>query len=466
MSGKVRVERAPRPAGPATPGLAVAGASLAALAEAVIAFPVVRLVALQLIPGAAGPLVNLPLFVAVFVGAAALATDLRRFPAMPAVAAVAAVALGMAQTQAWGRAAGPAADAVAVIVALILAFRVVTLALRDWREPADATLLVGSLVLLAEVLLSGAVGQGWPSAVSVAIPVFFVAALASRACSLWLAAPDAWVAASAAHGRRFAVRLLFWYAASILVALLIGGKGGPVGMVGALLVPAVAWMVSFLTLLVAQLARPIFWLADRIHINPASAQRALQQFRNSALNRTHVSHGAAGHLGTVQRLLGLLVLVAVASLLVRAIRRRQGPPGEANAPRDVDDDDVRVAPLPPTGRRWGRGSGGRTHELPADTVRRWYAELLLALRDLGLSKPGAQTPAEFLTVASAAYPQCRAGMEALTRAYEGVRYGNATLSRSALAELRTTRDQTSAALRRATPIPTTENQEEGGPPGA
>lgn len=458
MSEELRVERAPRPARPATSGLAVAGASFAALAEGVIAFPLVRLVVLQVLPGTAGPLVDLPLFLAVFVGGVALATELRRYPAMPAAAAVTAVALGIAQTRGWGPAAGPAADVAAVIVALLLAFRVVTLALRDWRDPADATLLAGAVVLAAEIFLSDAVGQGWPSAVSVAIPVFFTAALASRVCSLWLAAPEAAAEATAAHGRRFAVRLLFAYAAAISVALLIGTKGGPLRVVGALLFPAFAGIVSILTLVLAQVARPFFWLASRIHIDPSAVQRALQRLRGSASSQTHVSLGAPAHLGTAQRLLGLAALVAVALLMVRAIRRRRGSPDEADATRDVDDEGVRVTPLPPAGRRWrwGSGVGPRRYELPADTVRRWYAELLLALRDLGLAKPDGATPAEFLAVAAAAYPQCSAGMEALTRAYEDVRYGNATLSRPALAALRTSRDRAAAALRHATPIPATD----------
>jgi hypothetical protein len=440
----------------------VAGASLAALAEAVVAFPVVRGVLLQVIPGASGPLANLPLFVAVFVGATALATECRRFPAMPAVAAAAGVALGIVQTREWGPATGPGPDVVAVIVALVLAFRVVTLALRDWREPVDTTLLVGSLMLLAEILLSGGVSHGWPSAVTVAIPVFFTAVLASRACSLWLAAPDA---TASADRRRIVVDLLIGYAAAIVVALLIGGKGGPVRIVGAILFPAGAGVVSVLTLLLAQLLRPVFWLASRIHIDPAALQRALQRLRNSAASRTHVPSGGAAHFGTVERLLGLALLVAVALLLVRAIRRRHGSPDETRAHADADDD-VRVAPLPPQTSWWARGSSARRHELPADTVRRWYAELLLSLRDLGLIKPNEQTPAEFLTAASAAYPECRDEMEELTRAYEGVRYGNATLSPSALAALRATRDRAAAALHRASPILPTETGGAGTDPGS
>ena len=461
MSADPRVERAPRPARPATPGLAVACASFAALAEAMIAFPLVRGVTLQVIPGARGPLVDLPLFVAAFVGAVALATDLRRFPAMPAVAALVAVGLGIAQTRAWAPPAGPGPDVAVVIVALVLAFRVVTLALRDWRDPADATLLVGSLLLLAEILLARAMGEGWPSAVSVAIPVFFTAALASRACSLSLAAPDG---SAAADRRRFAVRLLLAYAAALVVALLIGGKGGPVRFAGALLFPATTGIVAVLVLVLAQVLRPFFWLASRIHIDPRALQRALQQLRGSAAAHTHVPRGGSGHLGSVERLLGLAVLLVVAWLLVRAIRRRRWSPAETRADTDVDED-VRVSPLPPAERRWLRGSGARRYELPADTVRRWYAELLLALRDLGLAKSNEQTPAEFLTVASTAYPQCRTDMEKLTRAYEDVRYGNATLSPSALAALRTSRDQVATALRHASPIAATENRAEGEPPG-
>jgi len=458
----VRVERAPRPARPTTPGLAVAGASLAALAEAMVAFPLVRGVALQVIPGASGPLVDLPLFVAVLVGAVALATDLRRFPAMPAAAAVVAVALGLAQSREWAPPAGPGPDAVVVIVALLLALRVVTLALHDWRDPANATLLVGSLVLLMEIFLSDAAGRGWPSVVPVTIPIFFTAALASRMCSLWLAAPDS---SASSQRRRFAVRLLLGYAAAIVVALLIGGRGGPVRLVGAFLFPASGWVVSGFALVLAEVLRPIFWLATRIHLDPSALQRAFEQIRHGAAYHTRVPPGGATHLGAVERLLGLTVLVAVAALLVRAIRRRQGRPDEASAHSDVDDD-VHVAPLPPPERRWLRGPGARRHEPPADTVRRWYAELLLTLSDLGLAKPNEQTPGEFLTVAAAAYPQCRAEMEELTRAYEGVRYGNASLSPSALAALRTSRDHAAAALRHARKIPTAENTAEGDLPDA
>jgi uncharacterized protein DUF4129 len=63
-------------------------------------------------------------------------------------------------------------------------------------------------------------------------------------------------------------------------------------------------------------------------------------------------------------------------------------------------------------------------ELPANTVRRWYAEALLLLESKGMVKPASSTPGEFLPVISKVYPECASGLNALTRAYENVRYGN------------------------------------------
>src|SRR5207247_6124087 len=61
-------------------------------------------------------------------------------------------------------------------------------------------------------------------------------------------------------------------------------------------------------------------------------------------------------------------------------------------------------------------------ELPADLVRRWYAEALLLLERRGLAKPAAVTPSEYLGDVARAFPATRAQFESLTRAYEDVRY--------------------------------------------
>jgi hypothetical protein len=66
-------------------------------------------------------------------------------------------------------------------------------------------------------------------------------------------------------------------------------------------------------------------------------------------------------------------------------------------------------------------------ELPADAVRRLYAEVLLALRRADVRKGPALTPAEFVPEVAEAFPACEAGFARLTRAYEDVRYGSLRL---------------------------------------
>src|SRR5207245_10843010 len=91
----------------------------------------------------------------------------------------------------------------------------------------------------------------------------------------------------------------------------------------------------------------------------------------------------------------------------------------------------------------------RSHrELPADTVRRWYAEALLALERRGLAKPPAATPAEFLEGVQRAFPGCRTQFMALTRAYEDVRYGSLGVERSVMQGLEEGRTTLMETLRR------------------
>jgi hypothetical protein len=87
-------------------------------------------------------------------------------------------------------------------------------------------------------------------------------------------------------------------------------------------------------------------------------------------------------------------------------------------------------------------------ELPADAVRRWYAETLLALRRLGIIREPWQTPTEFAPVVAEAVPGCAAEFELLTRAYEDVRYGSLRLDRPALRDLESSQKRIAATLRR------------------
>jgi hypothetical protein len=117
---------------------------------------------------------------------------------------------------------------------------------------------------------------------------------------------------------------------------------------------------------------------------------------------------------------------------VRAIRRRF---------ELVERSDPREDPTPPEPegslpRPRRRRRGPRTRrELPADTVRRWYAEILLVLERKGLAKEPSITPGEFESVVGRAFPECGPGFDAITRAYEDVRYGSVTIGPDGLASL-------------------------------
>ena len=84
-----------------------------------------------------------------------------------------------------------------------------------------------------------------------------------------------------------------------------------------------------------------------------------------------------------------------------------------------------------------------------DTVRRWYAEALLALERLGLPKPASRTPGEYLPDVARAFPESARGFTALTRAYEQVRYGALVLDRDAVWRLEIDRDAAMQALGKA-----------------
>ena len=89
--------------------------------------------------------------------------------------------------------------------------------------------------------------------------------------------------------------------------------------------------------------------------------------------------------------------------------------------------------------------------LPADRVRRWYAEILLALERRGVEKEPAHTPGEFASAVTGIYPECGGSFLAITRAYEDVRYGAARLDRDALRDLDGHHRSVLAAIRKRPP---------------
>ncbi|HEY7755256.1 MAG TPA: DUF4129 domain-containing protein, partial [Actinomycetota bacterium] len=125
------------------------------------------------------------------------------------------------------------------------------------------------------------------------------------------------------------------------------------------------------------------------------------------------------------RLLGLLAFAAIGYALYRFLRRVR-PTGSLEEPGSSGVV-VSSAPLAEDVAPASRPVFRR--ELPADTVRRLYAEVLLALREQDLPKDPALTPAEFVPEVGSAFPAGHDDFGSLTRAYEDVRYGSLRLHR-------------------------------------
>jgi hypothetical protein len=429
----------------------VPAAALAAVAESGLLFLPVRLAAVQGLGATAGPLASYPLFVALFVGGTALATRLHRSPAMPSVAAGVAVAAGIVQGG-WLGGGGASITAVTIILALAVALRVVTLALRDWRDPIDLSFGWGAVLLLVEVFMASSAHAGWEGPLLVIVPVFFVASIASRARSVRLAGgesgPEATESETAQQPEvspRFSLLLLAAFLGGVALLTALGASGGLLQALGHLVFPAAIALVVACAVVLGVFGQALASVAAKFHLNfGAALQRIAARFsRAPARLRTQVH---PGHAGWLERLIGAVVLLALAGLVLWLIHRhRERPdwstrrlPGRAR----VESIGRALAELPTFGRLIRRGG------FPAEIVRRWYAEALLALEARGVAKPEAATPAEYLGDVGRAFPEARPPFEQLTRAYERVRYGAIAIDRSDLAGVRVARDRALAIIRR------------------
>jgi hypothetical protein len=428
--------RSPRDTASAVP------ASLAALAESGILFVVVRNIAEHEGHVTTGIMAHFPLFAAVFVAGVAAATVFRRSLVAKAAIPAVAIVLGLVQGTAWstGEYSG---TATVVILSLLVAFRVTTLAIRDWREPAGFSFGVGTVALLAEVAVISKEDPVW-GLLPVITVVFFAGMLASRAASVWLvsrreATP---VGAPVSRPHRSAVVLLGVMGAMLGVTVLLGVPGGAFQVSGGFLYRWIAEGLAYLAALIAAvLAPPISWLLGLVdlHVRPQNVERAVNRIKPKG------GHAAGGP--GIERIIGLAIFIAIFLLLVWMIWRRW----KQLLPKEPEV--VRVEPQPDLGvigRRPRRRRGARLRrELPADTVRRWYAEALLALERLNLPKSPSRTPGEYLPVVTGAFPESARGFTALTRAYERVRYGSVVLDQEAVWRLEVERDQAMEALGRA-----------------
>jgi hypothetical protein len=430
-------------------GRAVPAALLAALAESGLLFLPLWLLVVEEGGASGGPLASYPAFVALFTGSVAAATAFRHSPAMPSAVAAGAIGVGLAQALVWGE-GGLAGAGLVAVLALLVAFRAVVLAHRDWRDPVAESFVVGTLVLLAEVVLgTGGEGSVWEPYLPAVAAQFFLGSLGSRAASVWLAGRIGTIPDRGSRPRlRSAVLTLGGLSAVLVAAAVLGAPHGILPRAGGFALFLLGQIVYGLAFVMSRtIAGPIAWLVEQLDIDLSfvtEAARNLEGFLGRGRPR------AASGSSPLLRFIGVAVLAAVGFLLFRAIRRYRELAGMARA-------GVRPEPESTTdrmGRRPGlrRRPANRRRELPADRVRRWYAEALLAMERLGLPKPPSGTPGEYLRTVSSAFPECAGGFTALTRAYEDVRYGGEALPIAALDRLDASRQTMMAALRRAKPI--------------
>ncbi len=391
-------------------------AGLAALAEAGLLFLPAHMILSDVgelhvsAPAAAVP------FVAAYVLGVLVACRFRASTKLTTAAAVVALVAGITLG-----AAEPQRTLIALLLSMLVTLRAVTLALRDWREPIHAEIGVGATVLGIEVLVAAGASAAWRTPLLGIVPVFFIAALASRATTVWAPVAAEEPGAGSSWIRRAAIATLGLVAAMALAPVL-AVRGGLFERIGAWFSPAGTFLLSILTWLLLVVSRPILWTLSGLGVDPDAIRDLLEQWRARAQAARATSSVARPDQPWWPRLLGLAIFVGILWLLYRSLRRLRPDVGafERTGRRSQDAPSI---PLPepeePPARR-----GPLRREPPADTVRRWYAEALIALHRRGVPKDPALTPAEYLPEVAAAFPDCAEGFGHLTRVYEDVRYGN------------------------------------------
>jgi hypothetical protein len=376
-------------------------------------------------------------FMTIYVGAVLLACRFRASRHLPLAAIVLAVLAG-----AWLGRGDLNRSVFAVVVCLLVALRAITLALRDWRLPIHAEFGWFAVALGLEVMVAAGANPEWRGPLVVIVPLFFAAALASRAATVWTTSGsselDERVRAAWIRRAGLATGLLV---GTMAAAVAFSVRGGVFDRVGAWIAPAANAFASLLAWTLSQVVRPIFWLVDRLGIDPDRVREFFEDLRVSAARAADEAGTSQGP--TVwQRILGFVAFAAIGYAVFRVIRRFRPKGGGAEPERAVAAS-ASVSALeeePPA-------AGTRLHrELPADRVRRWYAETLAALGNREVVKEAWQTPAEFVPTVAAAFPACAAPFADLTRAYEDVRYGGLRLGGDRLERLRAGQETMAAAM--------------------
>ena len=298
--------------------------ALAALAEAgVIALPVHLIVSES--GGAevaAGVLV--PLFALAYVLGAVVVCRFRRSSNIVTGAAIGAALLGVLAGQAELN-----RTVFTVALGMAVAFRVVTLGIRDWRAPLHAEIGWFAVALGVEAAIASGPEPEWKPLLVVFVPLFFVAALASRASTVWTG--------GGVHDLDDGVRRAWIRRALVAVAALVGVmvaavalsvRGGLFDRVGQALTPLADGFASLVGWVLGQAARPFIWLVDRLGIDPEAVREFFERLREGARGARMREQAGRPDAALWQRLLGLLVFLLVGYVIFRAIRRLRPVIGE------------------------------------------------------------------------------------------------------------------------------------------
>jgi hypothetical protein len=405
---------------------AVLPAALAATGEAGVLFLPIQEIVREVSAATGGPLVWWPVFGALFVVGVGLGTALRRSRWSVTAIGIGAAAAGVAQAAVWDRGGGVVSWIGILVLALLGGLRMVTLAARDWRDPITASVVIGGAWLLVEVAVSGSAPQPWPTLIGPVVLLFFLCSLASRAASVRIEdggrVPGGIRREMRArgHGTRMSLPVLLGVTLVLVLMVVGGGHGGFLRWIGIGVFAALAGVLIAATWVLSPLLVPIGWIVGLINLDLLGF---LQQTFRKLPVFGNIGRHVTGHASVLERALEVVVLLGAVALLIWLIRRRRrlrlGPIARRPARPDVAVAATKGGPV----ERLRQALRPR-RELPEVTVRRYYAEVLLALERRELPKPDHLTPAEFAMDVGHAFPSVRSMFDDLTRAYEHVRYGD------------------------------------------
>ena len=403
-------------------------AGAAALAEAGLFFLPLMEFSAESVKAANGPLRAYGIVAPLFALGVVVGVSVRHFRVYAWAVAAVAGGLAMAQAVRWGDANAPG-TVFLVVLSLLVGSRVVSLAGRDWREPVKMSFVWGGLAALLEVITAGSANTEWRRLLPLVVVLFFAGSLASRAASVMLDRSGEAVASPTEERRRSVapIVLLGGMGGILAASAVLGGHHGLFRALGGLVARVVELILLALGYVTAWiLLRPISWVLTRLHFTLAPLQRLIRQFTHPVSSRSHHLVNAPW----IERLLGLAVLIATAVAVVYLINRLRRRPRPRSRPAVAGPEPAPVQATRP-GRHLVRRPRPR-RQLPADLVRRWYAEALLLLERRGIPKPPGATPAEYLSDVARAFPACGRRFESLTRTYEDVRYGNRPIAHATL----------------------------------